>query len=422
MSYVWKGSRRGDVSGRAESDALNSLTGKITVLRSLVGNSPHARSEAHWSLVAHDGGEIVPLPSFPCLVGRHPGAVVRIAHGSVSLSHAEFRATDEGLVVVDLESRNGTFVNGQRVAQPTRVCPEDLIQFGAAVFRLQNDAKAELSVTCQSDEDIGDLALALAQFEKLLHEPLLLPVYQPIVTVEGQPVAYEALGRSSLFGLDKPAMMFRAAAFFHMEAELSRLLRKTELTTSCEHSLPHLFLNTHPAELADFKQLVLSLREIRNARPQQPITLEVHEAAAADLTTMKMLRLALADLNMRLAYDDFGAGQARLAELVEARPEFVKFDRKLISGIDKNGKSQQRMVQSLVKMCRQLGIITLAEGVETAAEAAACRKLGFELMQGYYFGKPEEPALSPVCSSSVETKDAPLSQTVCFAMRAKAPK
>jgi EAL domain-containing protein (putative c-di-GMP-specific phosphodiesterase class I) len=142
--------------------------------------------------------------------------------------------------------------------------------------------------------------------------------------------------------------------------------------------------------------LILSLREIRHARPQQPLTLEVHEAAAADLCTMKMLRLVLDDLNMKLAYDDFGAGQARLAELVEARPDYVKFDRQLISGLDTTATGRLQMVESLVKMCRQLGIVTLGEGVETAAEAEACRKIGFELMQGFYFGRPGEPRAEPI--------------------------
>jgi EAL domain-containing protein (putative c-di-GMP-specific phosphodiesterase class I) len=178
-----------------------------------------------------------------------------------------------------------------------------------------------------------------------------------------------------------------------MEAELSRMLRREELSTSSASELPHLFLNTHPTELADFKRLILSLREIRAARPNQPLTLEVHEAAAADLATMKMLRLVLDDLNMKLAYDDFGAGQARLNELVEARPDYVKFDRKLISALDKADHSRRQMIESLVSMCRQLGIVTLAEGVENAPEAEACRKIGFELMQGYHFGRPAQ--LSP---------------------------
>jgi EAL domain-containing protein (putative c-di-GMP-specific phosphodiesterase class I) len=193
-----------------------------------------------------------------------------------------------------------------------------------------------------------------------------------------------------LFGLDKPAQMFKAAEYLHMEAELSRVLRREELAASSAAGSPHLFLNTHPSELADFKRLVQSLREIRASRQEQPLTLEVHEAAAADISTMKMLRLVLDDLNMKLAYDDFGAGQARLNELVEARPDFVKFDRKLIASLDKASFMRRRMVGSLVRMCRQLGIVTLAEGVESEAEAKACRNVGFELMQGYHFGRPDE--------------------------------
>jgi EAL domain-containing protein (putative c-di-GMP-specific phosphodiesterase class I) len=91
---------------------------------------------------------------------------------------------------------------------------------------------------------------------------------------------------------------------------------------------------------------------------------------------------------MKLAYDDFGAGQARLNELVEARPDYLKFDRKLIAGLDAANKNRQQLLESLVLMSRQLGIVTLAEGIETAGEAEACRRVGFELMQGYYFGRP----------------------------------
>jgi EAL domain-containing protein (putative c-di-GMP-specific phosphodiesterase class I) len=269
-----------------------------------------------------------------------------------------------------------------------------LVQFGAAVFRLRTQTQASLNATCHS-EDVGDLALALAQFEKLVSNASVVPVYQPIVTAHACEIfAYEALARSRLFGLDKPAQMFQAAEYFHMEAELSRLLRREELTTTCATGLPHLFLNTHPQELSDFKDLIVSLRDIRAARKDQPLTIEVHEAAAADISTMKMLRMVLDDLGMKLAYDDFGAGQARLNELVEARPDYVKFDRKLISRLDQGDTSRRQVVETLVGMCRQLKIVTLAEGVETEGEAEACRQCGFELMQGYYFGRPGDLKLS----------------------------
>src|SRR5262245_19701021 len=117
---------------------------------------------------------------------------------------------------------------------------------------------------------------------------------------------------------------------------------------------------------------------------------------------MKMLRLALDDLHMTLGYDDFGAGQARLAELAEARPEYVKFDRQLISGIDRPGRHRRQVVESLVEMCKQLGIVTLSEGVETASEAAACRDLGFELMQGYFCGRPAGAKITTGAAMSAE--------------------
>jgi EAL domain-containing protein (putative c-di-GMP-specific phosphodiesterase class I) len=354
----------------------------------------HARLEGQWSLVAQDKNDLIPLRAFPCQIGRHPGVPFRVNHPTVSLVHAELRRSGDCLELVDLSSRNGTFVNGKRVLGTIAVRVDDLLQFGATVFRLQNQYQSHsqhsLNATCQG-EDIGDLALALAQFEKLVSDASVVPVYQPIVKADtGEIIAYEALARSRLFGLDKPAMMFQAAGYFQMEAELSRMLRREELVTTSESDLPHLFLNTHPAELADFKQLVLSLREIREARKTQSLTLEVHEAAAADLATMKMLRLVLDDLKMGLAYDDFGAGQARLNELVEARPNYVKFDRKLIMALDKADSSRLQLIESLVSMCRRLGITTLAEGVETAGEADACRQVGFELMQGYFYGRPNE--------------------------------
>ncbi|MBW8883653.1 MAG: EAL domain-containing protein [Planctomycetia bacterium] len=377
----------------------------------MTANPLIARGQAQWSLVAQDSEDVVPLRSLPAQIGRHPGVPVRVIHPTVSLVHAEIRGCGSGLELVDLSSRNGTFVNGKKVLQSQIVHADDLLQFGAAVFRLrvqvQGHSPPSLNATCQS-ENVGDLALALAQFEKLVNEGSVVPVYQPIVTSDtGEVFAYEALARSRLFGLDKPAQMFQAAEYFHMEAELSRLLRREELVTTSATGLPHLFLNTHPTELTDFKDLIVSLREIRAARPEQPLTIEVHEAAAADIGTMKMLRIVLEDLKMKLAYDDFGAGQARLHELVDARPDYVKFDRKMVTQIDQAEAGRRHLIESLVKMCKQLGITTLAEGVETEGEADACREIGFELMQGFFFGRPaglkQTTNLPPPSSSTVIT-------------------
>ena len=70
---------------------------------------------------------------------------------------------------------------------------------------------------------------------------------------------------------------------------------------------------------------------------------------------------------MGIAYDDFGAGQARLLELAEVPPHYLKFDMSFVRGIDTAPASRQRLLTSLVSVARDLLVYTVAEGVETAA-------------------------------------------------------
>ena len=92
---------------------------------------------------------------------------------------------------------------------------------------------------------------------------------------------------------------------------------------------------------------------------------------------------------MGLAYDDFGAGQARLKELFEVPPDVLKFDLKFVHGIAFSPPQHRATIQSLIRIVRDLNVVPLAEGVETTEEAVVCQELGFELAQGYLFGHAE---------------------------------
>ncbi|HEX6962149.1 MAG TPA: EAL domain-containing protein, partial [Lacipirellula sp.] len=144
----------------------------------------------------------------------------------------------------------------------------------------------------------------------------------------------------------------------------------------------------HPAELAEHGVLEFSLRELRELAPQARLVLEIHEAAVTCVRQMREMRSLLNELNMGLAYDDFGAGQARIVELGECPPDYLKFDIDLIRDIDHASPERQKMLASLVSIVRDLGIASLAEGVETEAEHQACRQMGFNYAQGFYYGKP----------------------------------
>jgi EAL domain-containing protein (putative c-di-GMP-specific phosphodiesterase class I) len=178
------------------------------------------------------------------------------------------------------------------------------------------------------------------------------------------------------------------AARLGVEAELSRLFRaKLPERLGQRRDLGTVFVNTHPTELEQ-PDLIRSLEELRRLLPDIALTLEVHERAIAELTIISDLKARLADLGVRIAYDDFGAGQSRLLELAELPPDFLKFDTRFIQGIDRAPSSRRRLLNSLVSAAHDLGVKTIAEGVETASEAEVCTELGFDLAQGFFFRRP----------------------------------
>ncbi|MEE4304257.1 MAG: EAL domain-containing protein [Wenzhouxiangella sp.] len=89
----------------------------------------------------------------------------------------------------------------------------------------------------------------------------------------------------------------------------------------------------------------------------------------------------------RVAADNFGTGEAGLKRLAVLRPEFVKLDRELISGID-GSLRRQAMVLGVLASCRALGVEPIAAGVESEAEVTWLRQAGVERFQGYFFGRP----------------------------------
>jgi len=95
------------------------------------------------------------------------------------------------------------------------------------------------------------------------------------------------------------------------------------------------------------------------------------------------------------AIDDFGAGYAGLKLLADFQPDLVKLDMDLIRHLDAD-RSRRSIVRHLVRLCREMGIEVIAEGIETPAERDALRDEGVYLMQGYLFARPTFRALAPV--------------------------
>ncbi|MEM8668891.1 MAG: EAL domain-containing protein [Planctomycetota bacterium] len=333
-----------------------------------------------------------PIDTDPFTVGRKPGVALKLQFRTVSSNHAELWLEEGGLMLKDTGSTNGTYINGERIDRdsPVRLTEEDLIHFAEAPFRVRRQSPNALMTNGTLAQNVCDQALALVQFDRLMSERLVRPHFQCIVQVaDASTIGFELLGRGSVFGLESVSAMFTAAKQLNLEVELSRMLRWEGIRVGRDiPGNPTLFVNTHPREMENSSGMIDSLIKLREMSNQTPLVLEIHESSVTNPAQMQSIAASLKDLDIELAYDDFGSGQARLAELMEARPHYVKFDISLIRGIDQADPQRRQMVETLVKMVRDLDIRALAEGVETEAEANTCRDLGFDLAQGFFYGRP----------------------------------
>jgi diguanylate cyclase (GGDEF)-like protein len=91
----------------------------------------------------------------------------------------------------------------------------------------------------------------------------------------------------------------------------------------------------------------------------------------------------------KIAVDDMGAGHASLSHLIELKPDFIKLDRKLVTGLDLE-PGKHALVRNMLRLSSDLGAQLIAEGIETMGELTALRELGVPLGQGYFLGRPTE--------------------------------
>jgi EAL domain-containing protein (putative c-di-GMP-specific phosphodiesterase class I) len=330
---------------------------------------------------------VIALGAFPFSIGRLPECSLCLPVPSVSKAHAAIDCRGGRLSVRDLGSTNGTFVNQRRVADCEPLHEGDLLQVATEVFRVQRHSPdAHLRTVASASFALVE---SLCQFDRLMSDRAVTPHFQPVVRLAGrQVVGFEMLARSPLPGLQSPAAMFAAAERLGQEVALSVMLRREGvLAAQLLPGRPLLFFNMHPKELGTM-ELLASLEEIRGLAPEHPIVIEVHEAAVTDEQIMLELRNVVHRLRMQLAYDDFGAGQARLDELARVVPDCVKFDMRLVRDLHQATSERRLVTVRLVELVRDLGIVPLAEGIECEEEALACREIGFELGQGYHFGRP----------------------------------
>lgn len=213
--------------------------------------------------------------------------------------------------------------------------------------------------------------------------------FQPIVDLKhGSAVGYEALSRFEPpegFHDVAPPEWFEAAQRLGVGAELEA--RVVAMALDARDRLPpntFLTINLSPW-VVDTPPV---RRILEGPRGLHRVVLEITENAAVD--DYAALDAAFASLRGRGAYlavDDAGAGYASLSHILRLRPDFVKLDRELVTGVD-HDEAKLALVEMFGHFAGRVDAWLLAEGVETVAELASLTRLSVPLAQGYFLGRP----------------------------------
>ncbi len=328
-------------------------------------------------------------------VGRSADSDVIIHNAALSRRHARLEWIHNAPAITDLGSTNGSFVNRQRITTTTTLRLGDVVHFAGIEYCLK-----QKNLTTETDSDDhtrinyhtlpSNFPIRAREFTELLTNGMVTSYQQVIIDRSGSVYGYELLGRGRHPALNEnPYELFLIAAQMGKEIELSELFRQRSFALAEKaHSDKPLFFNCHPLECREPDKLLSGIYQLRQQYPALQLVFEIHESAITDLNVMQRIRAGLRDLDIGLAYDDFGAGQARLLELAEAPPDILKFDISLVRGIGDTSATHYKLLSSLNAMVQDMGVATLAEGVEDQAVAEACQSMGINYFQGFYFGRP----------------------------------
>ena len=270
--------------------------------------------------------------------------------------------------------------------------PVEIDRLRAVVERAVNVGRiARLKRECAEDFGSGSFYVGdRAGIESKLNRALLSlwMAYQPIVRAgDASTFGYEALLRSKEPLLLHPSAVLKAAERVRRVHDVGRAVRDLVALgaeqVAADNAL--VFVNLHTEDLMD---PALYLPTAPLTRVAARVVLELTDRASLEQVSDVQERVErLRSLGFRIAIDDLGAEQADPSTFHQLEPEFVKLDISMIRSVDED-LGKRRRVQSMVRLCHNLGKSVIAEGVESAEQRSALVEAGCDFLQGYFFGRP----------------------------------
>jgi len=310
------------------------------------------------------------------------------------VTEAPFRLSTGRSVVVTASVGVAYVVQGDQTAQ------DILQQADTAMFKAKNSGRSRVEVF---DESLRVNSVArLEIYDDLRHSiehDELVVHYQPIASVEsGKIVALEALVRWNhpTRGLLGPMEFIP----FAEETDLIFSLGRWVLRESCQTMArwrnevsgaedAYITVNLSVHQLSDSSLLETIAEALADSGlPPAALVLEVTESLLMSETSETVDALnGIHAMGVGLAIDDFGTGESSLARLKRFPVKVLKIDKSFVDGLGIL-ETDEAIVTAIVQLSKALGLVVLAEGVETPIQLERVAALGCDLYQGYLMSRP----------------------------------
>lgn len=356
-----------------------------------------------WALRAHlvtdEPCAVLPVAQDRFVIGRRPGLDLTLRSPYVSARHLELNCRGGRLFAVDLSSRNGVFVNGERVRR-AEVGHGDEIRIGDVEFRVEHFTDR---AAFQAVLDVERAEWLQAQFPKLLEPDALTALLAPVVRFDGESLfAYRGTVQSNVSGLETGERMAEAARACGREKELSGLqLHAFAQAAGAISTATELFVATADTQNLQV-DLLPALENVTDQFSDQQVSIEFQRFRRRSHRSLMQFQETVRALGFDFALPDFSHEDLDFMRSARILPGCVALSGELTRAFDQKSAGEQRRVRSLIDALHGHDIRVRADAVSSAAELAACYAVGFDLIHGPFIGAPSQ---IPSCQL-LETKRA----------------
>ncbi|MEA2232478.1 MAG: hypothetical protein QOD83_2294 [Solirubrobacteraceae bacterium] len=253
---------------------------------------------------------------------------------------------------------------------------------------------------------VQERSIALRTLQSALDDDRIIVHYQPIIDLASGTVAgFEALARITEpdGSVTLPAAFVPSAEDNGLVVPLGAQVLHMACTEACRWQpadLPQrrltvaVNLSSRQFQAGDLTSVVRTTLQRTGLHPSC-LHLELTETAIIDLDADFLQQLGrIGELGVQIGLDDFGTGYASLTHLRRLPLTFVKIDQSFVQGLRTNPEDD-RIVSAVVDLAANLGLRSIAEGVETSSQLDRLRTLGCDQAQGYLFSHPVAPTGIP---------------------------